>query len=234
MPPAIIAGGIAAVGAIGGAVIGSNAQKSAANQATQATTAANNQATAAQLQLGNASLDLQRQMYNNGVGLQTDIYNQGFNILSPYAANGMVASDSLNALLGLPKGTPIQSTVHAPPPITGPSGTTPITTTPGTTPATGAPTWANVPQTLAAGSMNPPAQTAPVASQTPVNALSPTPAPPLPSIWQYNPQTGTTGLSPSAVPANPALQAHAQAAIAAGADPAAVQARMASMMGGSQ
>ena len=117
MPPAVIAAGVGAAGMIGGSLISSNAQKSAASQATAATTAAQNQATQAQLQLGQQSLDLQRQMYNNNVGLQTDIYNQDFNMLSPYATNGMVASNSVNALLGLPAATPIKSTVQAPAPI---------------------------------------------------------------------------------------------------------------------
>lgn len=121
MPTAVIAAGIGAAGAIGGAVLSSHAQKSAADKATDATVQANNQSTNAQLQLGQQSLDLQRQMYNNNLGLQTDIYNQGFNMLSPYATNGMVASNSANALLGLPQATPIRSTVHAPAPIAAPA-----------------------------------------------------------------------------------------------------------------
>jgi hypothetical protein len=127
MPPVVIAAGIGAAGAIGGAVLSSHAQSHAAQQATDATTNAANQATNAQLQLGNQSLDLQRQMYNNNLGLQTDIYNQDFNMLSPYATNGMVASNSVNALLGLPAAKPIQSTVHAPSPI---AAQTPLTLAP--------------------------------------------------------------------------------------------------------
>ena len=125
MPPAVIAAGIGAAGAIGGGLLSSHAQKSAAQQATNATTAANDKAVAAQLQLGGQSLDLQRQMYNNNIGLQTDIYNQGFNMLSPYAANGLVASNSVNALLGLPGATPVQSQVRAPTPIAAPTAGTP-------------------------------------------------------------------------------------------------------------
>jgi hypothetical protein len=121
MPPAVIAAGIGAAGAIGGAVLSGNAQKHAAQQATNATTQANNQAVQAQLQLGGQSLDLQRQMYNNNTGLATDIYNQNFNILSPYAANGLVASNAVNAMLGLPASTPMQSQVHAPTPIAAPA-----------------------------------------------------------------------------------------------------------------
>jgi hypothetical protein len=143
MPPVVIAAGIGAAGAIGGAVLSSNAQKSAAQQATDATTAANNQAVQAQLQLGNQSLDLQRQMYNNSTGLQTQVYNQGFNALAPYAANGVPASNAINSLLGLPKATPLKSTVTAPPPIA-PTG--PVTQTGATGPVPGAP----VPNSLTA------------------------------------------------------------------------------------
>ena len=121
MPPAVIAAGIGAAGAIGGAVLSGNAQKKASQQATNATTQANNQAVQAQLQLGNQSLDLQRQMYNNNLGLSTDIYNQNFSVLSPYAAGGLPAMNQLNAMLGLPQAQPLQSSVHAPPPIAAPA-----------------------------------------------------------------------------------------------------------------
>lgn len=117
MPPIVIAGAVAAAGAVGGALISSSSQKHAAEQATNATVNAQNTATQAQLQLGQQSLDQQRQMYNNNIGLQTDIYNQNFGMLSPYATNGMVASNAVNALLNLPSASPIQSTVHAPAPI---------------------------------------------------------------------------------------------------------------------
>jgi hypothetical protein len=87
MPPAVVAGGIAAAGAIGGAVIGSSAQKKAASQAAGAQAGA----TEAQLQLGRESMALNK-----------DIYNANFGVLSPYASRGNVAGDSINALLGLP------------------------------------------------------------------------------------------------------------------------------------
>jgi hypothetical protein len=117
LPPAVIAAGVGAAGAIGGALISGHAQNSAAEQATQATTQANEAAIQAQMQLGQQSLDLQRQIYNGNTGLATDIYNQNFNVLSPYAANGLVASNSLNAMLNLPAATPMTSSVHAPAPI---------------------------------------------------------------------------------------------------------------------
>ena len=98
MPPAVAAAGIAAAGAIGGAVIGSSSQKKAANQAADAQQGA----TEAQLQLGRESLALQEKMFNQGLGLNKDIYNANWGVLSPFASNGMVASNALNALLGLP------------------------------------------------------------------------------------------------------------------------------------
>ena len=143
MPPAVIAAGIGAAGAIGGAVLSSNAQKKAANQATQATTDANHEAVAAQLQLGNASLDLQRQMYNQGLGLQTDIYNQNFNVLAPYAAGGVPAMNAMNNMLGLPAAQPLTSQIHAPPPIAAPAqgaNGAPMAGTPGANPAYTGPT----------------------------------------------------------------------------------------------
>ena len=87
MPPAVIAGGIAAAGTIGGAIIGSKSQKAAASQANDAQQAA----VQAQLQLGQQSLALNR-----------DIYNSNYGILSPFVSRGNVAGDAINALLGLP------------------------------------------------------------------------------------------------------------------------------------
>lgn len=87
MPPAVIAGGIAAVGTIGGALISSGAQSSAANQAA----ASQASATQAQLQLGRESMALNR-----------DIYNSNYNTLSPFVSRGNVAGQYYNALLGLP------------------------------------------------------------------------------------------------------------------------------------
>jgi hypothetical protein len=99
MPPAIIAGGIAAVGAIGGAVISSSAQKKAANQANDAQQAA----TQAQLQLGRETMALNK-----------DIYNSNYAVLSPYASRGNVAGDSINALLGLPQAPAMTSPLANP------------------------------------------------------------------------------------------------------------------------
>lgn len=106
MPPAVIAAGIGAAGAIGGAELSSGAQKSAANQATAATTAAQNQATQAQLQLGQQSLNQ-----------NANIYKSNFNLLSPYVSRGNVAGESINALLGLPSAPQL-----SPPDISGAGG----------------------------------------------------------------------------------------------------------------
>jgi hypothetical protein len=84
-------------------MLSSHAQKSAAQQATDATTAASNQATQAQLQLGQQSL--------NQTG---NIYKSNFNLLSPFVSRGNVAGESINALLGLPNAPQI-----APPDISG-------------------------------------------------------------------------------------------------------------------
>jgi hypothetical protein len=94
MPPAIIAGGIAAVGTIGGALLSSSAQSKAASQAN----ASQQAATQAQLQLGRETL-----------GLNTQIYNSNYGTLSPFVQRGNVAGDSINALLGLPNAPAAQS-----------------------------------------------------------------------------------------------------------------------------
>lgn len=86
MPPLAIAAGVAAVGSIGGAIIGSHAQTKAANQAN----ASQQQATQAELQLGRESM-----------ALNTNIYNSNYNTLSPFVSRGNVAGDRINALLGL-------------------------------------------------------------------------------------------------------------------------------------
>lgn len=103
MPTAVIAAGIGAAGAIGGALLSSHAQSSAAQQATNATTQAQNQATQAQLQLGRESLDQ-----------NANIYKSNFNLLSPFVSNGLAASNSLNAMLNLPAGPKL-----APPDVSG-------------------------------------------------------------------------------------------------------------------
>jgi hypothetical protein len=94
MPPAIIAGGIAAAGTIGGAVLSSSAQNKAAKQANQSEQAA----TQAQLQLGRESMALNK-----------DIYNSNYQTLSPFVSRGNVAGDAINALLGLPQAPAMQS-----------------------------------------------------------------------------------------------------------------------------
>lgn len=98
MPPAVIAAGVGAAGAIGGAVLSSHAQKSAAQQATNATTAANDKAVAAQVELGNKSL-----------AQNANIYKSNYNTLSPFVSRGNVAGNSINALLGLPDAPAMQA-----------------------------------------------------------------------------------------------------------------------------
>ncbi|ASK88460.1 hypothetical protein SPHFLASMR4Y_01713 [Sphingorhabdus sp. SMR4y] len=79
MPPAVAIAGVAAAATVGGAVVSSNAQKKAANQASQTaqdTADANN-------------------------ALTRDIYNQNYQVLNPYAQRGNDAGNAINALLGL-------------------------------------------------------------------------------------------------------------------------------------
>jgi hypothetical protein len=127
MPPAVAAAGITAAATIGGAMMTQGAQRSAANAATQA----QNGATNAQLQLGRESLAAQKQMFDQNMGLNRDIYNSNYQTLSPFVGNGMVASNAMNALLGLPAAQPMTS------PLTQPSA--PVTPAPATpAPATAA------------------------------------------------------------------------------------------------
>lgn len=148
MPPAVIAGGIAAAGTIGGAVLSSSAQKKASSQANQAQQAA----TDAQLQLGQQSLDLQDRLAQQSLGLNTAIYNSNFGVLSPYVGRGNVAGDAINALLGLPDAPQMRS------PLAGTAMAS------GTVPApVGAPAASDGPSGI---------QYAPVVSQTPLAASS--------------------------------------------------------------
>jgi hypothetical protein len=87
MPPVVIAGGIAAAGAIGGAALGASAQNKANKQAAQT----QNNATNAQLQLGRESM-----------GLNKDIYNSNYDTLSPWVSRGNVAGNAYSEMLGLP------------------------------------------------------------------------------------------------------------------------------------
>jgi hypothetical protein len=86
MPPVLIAAGVAAVGTIGGAVISSGAQKSAANTAAQA----QQQATSQELQLGRENINFQQ-----------GIYDQNKALLTPFVDRGNAAGGQINALLGL-------------------------------------------------------------------------------------------------------------------------------------
>jgi hypothetical protein len=87
MPPAVIGGVIAGVGAIGASVIGSKSNSKAIGKASDAQSAASAEATA-----------LQREIYNKNVGYQT-----------PYLNTGNAAMAQINALLGLqaPQAAPI-------------------------------------------------------------------------------------------------------------------------------
>lgn len=76
MPPAVIGGAIAGVGAIGSAAVGSKAAKSAAKSAQ-------------------ASAD-------QAAAVQREIYGENRDILTPYIQRGDVAGDYVNAFLGLP------------------------------------------------------------------------------------------------------------------------------------
>jgi hypothetical protein len=88
MPPAIIAAGIGAAGAIGGAVLSSSASKKAANTAAQA----QQQATDSQLQLGRENINFQQ-----------GIYDQNKALLTPLVSRGNAAGNQINSLLGLPQ-----------------------------------------------------------------------------------------------------------------------------------
>jgi hypothetical protein len=92
MPVPLIAAGVAAIGTIGGAVISSHAQSSAANTAAQA----QQQATSQELQLGRENINFQQ-----------GIYNQNKALLTPFVDRGNTAGNSINALLGL-GGSPAQ------------------------------------------------------------------------------------------------------------------------------
>lgn len=114
-----------AVGAVGGAAIGSSSQKKAAK------TAANAQqgATQAQLELGNKSLALQEQMFNQGLDFNKMQAGVSYDVLSPFVGSGLGATNSLNALLGItpvsmganPYNTP-QAAAVPPAPVNSPAG----------------------------------------------------------------------------------------------------------------
>jgi hypothetical protein len=125
MPPAIIAGGIAAVGTIGGALISSHSQ----NQAIDSANASQQAATQAQLELGHESLDLQKQLAQQSMGLNQSLYNSNYDLLSPFVSRGNVAGGAINALLGLPNAPNMRSPLE-----TASGGLTPL---PGSQPATG-------------------------------------------------------------------------------------------------
>jgi hypothetical protein len=126
MPPAVIAGGIAAVGAIGGAVIGSKSQSKAANQAN----AAQQESAQLQYQLGQQSLALQEKLANQSLGASQGIYNSNYNMLSPFVSRGNVAGTQINAMLGLPSAPVMRSPMEATAPAAGGAPTTPTSPSP--------------------------------------------------------------------------------------------------------
>lgn len=79
MPPALAIAGVAAAATVGGAVISSKAQKSAANTAANAAQNTANQ--------------------NNA--LQRETYTQNYKTLNPYSERGNAAGNAINSLLGL-------------------------------------------------------------------------------------------------------------------------------------
>jgi hypothetical protein len=95
MPPAVIGGVIAGVGAIGASVLSSKSNSKAIGKASDAQSAASAEATA-----------LQREIYNKNVGYQT-----------PYLNTGNAAMAQINALLGLqvPQAAPIAQPVQGNP-----------------------------------------------------------------------------------------------------------------------
>jgi hypothetical protein len=139
---ALIGGGLAAAGTIGGAVLSSHAQSHAADQAAQA----QSQATDAQLQLGQQSLAQQNALAQQSMGLNQSLYNSNYDTLSPFVSRGNVAGDAINALLGLPQAPTMRSPLE-----TASGGLAPIQLPP--QPAGGTPTPA--PGQPPAGPVNP-------------------------------------------------------------------------------
>lgn len=122
MPPAIIAGAIAAAGTIGAAALSSSSQSRASNQAAQT----QNAATQAQVQLGRESLAL-----NQG------IYNSNYALLNPFVSRGNVAGDQINALLGLGSAPQMASPMAGGASV---GSTAPTSAQPGSAPHIGFPT----------------------------------------------------------------------------------------------
>jgi hypothetical protein len=129
------------VGTIGGAIIGSSAQKKASSQANDTQQAA----TQAQLQLGQQSLAVQQQLAQQSLALQDKlagqglaanlgIYNSNYGMLSPFVSRGNVAGDAINALLGLPTApvmtSPMANGIPSFPGINAPAAGAPATPTP--------------------------------------------------------------------------------------------------------
>lgn len=177
MPPAVVAAGVIGAASIGGALISSGAQSSAANQANQAQQSATN----AQLQLGQQSL-----------ALNQDIYNSNYNTLSPWVSRGNVAGDAYSALLGLPAAPAMTSPLQAAPTASGgasvgASAPPPVASNASPTPATSWSSMTRVPSPtgtaamtpigLAINALTPPATRPAVGAPAPGATPTPTPAP---------------------------------------------------------
>jgi hypothetical protein len=243
-----------AAGTIGGALISSHSQKSAADQAaaTQA------QSTAAQLQLGEEAL-----------GLNKSIYNSNYDLLSPFVSRGNVAGDAINALLGLPSAPVLHSplaqgsTTGAGTGTSGGSGaaipasimseqsdgipgnyqadmTTYYMTHPPTSAQLAAMQNDGIPGNYQAAlaAMNATGSNPPTLAQIQAMQNDGIPHNYASAMAAYNaPQPATSGTQSAPVvsqtPVSSTLQQQAQQAIAAGADPAAVNARLAQMQAAS-
>src|SRR5688572_21862557 len=84
--PIIVAGAIAAGGAIAGSVIGSKASKSAAKTQTDA---------------ANRSADLQYKLGQDSLGFQREMWQQGRNDMMPWLNTGKAALGALGGGMGL-------------------------------------------------------------------------------------------------------------------------------------
>lgn len=163
--------GTAVIGG-GAAILGSNAQAKAADNAADAS----NQAAQLQYQLGQQSLALQQQLANQSLGFAQDVYGANWGVLSPYVSQGNVAGQYYNALLGLPAAPAI------PNPLAGNSYGAPPASAPSSPPAATPPAVPTLP----------PAQTTQPVSQTPL----PSAAPPTTSPVVGN--SGTVAVNPNA------------------------------------
>jgi hypothetical protein len=240
LPPAVIAGGVAAVGTIGGAIIGSSAQKKASSQANDTQQAA----TQAQLQLGQQSLAVQQQLAQQSLALQDKlagqglaanlgIYNSNYGMLSPFVSRGNVAGDAINALLGLPTApvmtSPMANGIPSFPGINAPAAGAPATPTPAAPAGPAAPAQQQSLDQWATGALNallpnitqPDNIAAINAAGTPMAKLQAALAISPPTSDQYPAYAAYIAQNPQPAAPAPATAAPAAAAPTAPAQPAA-------------